>query len=121
MRKFGFIIIVALIFISSCGSDKKHKYAFTTDICGGNLYVETFTVFGQGAFGADLYEDYLTDSSNFRIYIGEVDSGAESYNYQCSNDSIIINKVPAGSDVNLEGNKRYYTFSELKKLKNFTK
>jgi hypothetical protein len=42
-----------------------------------------------GAWSAELYKDYLTDSTNFRLYIGEHNEDA-NFDYHCSGDSIIV-------------------------------
>lgn len=77
-----------------CKNDKdKDKHASTIRICNKNLYVETYTIFGSGAYGGDRVSDYLTDSINFRIYVGAYDNGEEAYSYQCKSDSVYIYKV----------------------------
>ncbi len=49
-------------------------------------------IFSWGAYSADIYSDYLTDSINFRIYVGKHDQDI-NYFYHCSNDSISIIKL----------------------------
>lgn len=45
--------------------------------CKLNLYREDYCVYGMGALGSDLNSVYLTDSANFRVYIGTYDSEDE--------------------------------------------
>jgi len=52
-----------------------------------HFYVETFNV---NPFGVD--EDYLTDSLNFRMFVGKYDVEHETFTYVCKEDSLIIYK-----------------------------
>ena len=40
-------------------------------------------MFGSGAFGGDLLSEYMTDSTNFRVYIGPYDDAIGNYSYRC--------------------------------------
>ena len=51
--------------------------------CNCNLYVEHYNVFDQGAFGTGLNSAYLTDSLNFRIFLGVYDDGDEHIEVRC--------------------------------------
>jgi hypothetical protein len=64
---------------------KRHK--FTTKVCNKNLYAEVFIINPAG-----VNEDYLTDSVNFRMYVGKWDDEHENYSYICKGDSIEIEK-----------------------------
>ncbi len=68
------------------------KYKFTAKVCDKNLFVEVFNV---NTFGVDA--DYLTDSVNFRKYIGDFDYEHENYSYACKGDSIFIIKTVNGN------------------------
>ncbi|HVG14571.1 MAG TPA: hypothetical protein VM935_06410 [Chitinophagaceae bacterium] len=59
-------------------------------ICDG-LYREKYRVFSGGAWSAEKFEDYLTDSSHFRFHIGSHDEYG-SFNYKCVGDTIIVHK-----------------------------
>lgn len=101
-----------MFFLSACHDDRSKKnYNFTTAICDNRLFVEEYTVSGGGALGSDIVSNYLTDSTNFRIYIGTYDNGEEHYYYECRKDSIYIERV---SDKKSEEPKAY----DLSKLKN---
>jgi len=85
MYKMTQIVLASLSLIFfSC--DKKYKY--TVKVCGGRLYAESFNIKPAG-----VDEDYLTDSINFRIYIGKYDNGHENFGYECNGDSITVMKL----------------------------
>lgn len=68
------ILTSILIFLlTSCVNEKsRQKFKDSHKICG-ELTIEQYNVFGQGAFGADLFGEWLTDSVSFRIFIGTSD------------------------------------------------
>ncbi len=61
--------------------------------CGCNLYAEYYLVYAQGAWGADSEAEYLTDSVNFRQYLGVFDQADEHINVDCNGDSITVTKT----------------------------
>ena len=54
-------------------------------------------MFGSCAFGGDLDSDWLTDSLNFRIYIGTYDDARGGISYRCNNDSVYTIQTPDGT------------------------
>jgi hypothetical protein len=87
------ILIIVLLVLMSCNNKKSKKdYRTTVPVCD-KLYVEVYRVFGSGAFGGDLLSDYLTDSANFRVFIGTYDDYSENYAYKCNGMNIVIQKV----------------------------
>jgi hypothetical protein len=56
--------------------------------CPCNLYLEHYSVFQQGAFGTGLNSEYLTDSLNFRKYLGTYDEGRMPIRVSCQGDAI---------------------------------
>ena len=86
--------ILIFLFVSQvfgCINEKSKKNFFGKNpVCNG-LYREKFSVFSGGAWSAELYSDYLTDSVNFRIYIGTHDE-REGISYECNGDAIIATK-----------------------------
>ena|SRR5579863_124498 len=68
------------------------RYKFTGKICGDKLYVEFYEV---NPAGVDA--EYITDSINFRHYIGTFDEEHERYAYDCKGDSIYIKKFGHGN------------------------
>ena len=115
----AFCFLISFVF--SCRSDLSKKvHDSTTPVCDKHLFVETFTIFGSGAYGEDRVSEYLTDSTNFRIYVGTFDNGHEGYSYQCYGDSIRISKVvddTAGKRKIVSLN--IFRVSDLKKSKKF--
>lgn len=96
-KKWLFFCLLFFLF-TGCNSDRnKDKYRSTVNICK-KLYVETFAIIGGGAYGSDRVSDYLTDSINFRNYIGTYDNNDEGYSYKCVGDSITIYKVTGRSE-----------------------
>lgn len=93
MAKYSLLFF--LFFLFSCRNDRsKDKHTSTTRVCDNNkLFVETYTIFGSGAYGGDRVSNYLTDSVNFRLYIGAFDNAHENYTYVCKGDTIYIEKV----------------------------
>lgn len=87
-------LLVSLIFLF-CRSDRSKKELFTTtQICDKRLFVETYIIIGGGAGGGDRVSAYLTDSSNFRKYIGTYVQLYKHYWYECiGGDSIKIHEI----------------------------
>jgi hypothetical protein len=98
MRKKLSIFVVCLFL--SCGHHlQKRDHKFTVNLCkykpgscNCGLYAEGYLSFGMGALGSDLYSVYLTDSSHFRVYIGDFDEENERFEYDCSVDSVYVEK-----------------------------
>ncbi len=113
-------IFFILCFTSCYDKYSKADYYSTTELKKG-LYVESFTVFGSGASGTDIISDYLTDSLNFRIYVGFYDQGPEYYYYRINGDSILIQKYK--SSLQLKQKiiiyKKLYLLSELKQSNSY--
>jgi amino acid transporter len=57
------------------------------------LYLEAYCVHGSGALGSDLCSSYLTDSLNFRKYVGTYDDGEEIISADYKGDSIRVVKI----------------------------
>jgi hypothetical protein len=99
-------------------------------VCDGRLFVE---VFEANSLGLDA--DYLTDSANFRKYIGDWDEEHERYLYSCKGDSVYVLKTVSGNrwakwDTTADGKrtvvsnldtteKLIFSLSQLKREKNF--
>jgi hypothetical protein len=98
MRKKLSVFLVCLLL--GCGHHPKKKdHKFTVNLCkykpgscNCGLYAEGYLSFGMGAWGRDLYSVYLTDSSHFRVYIGDFDEENERFEYDCSADSVHVEK-----------------------------
>lgn len=121
-RRLLLIGVLFCLFFQSCfqndKSRKDHKNSIR--ICE-NLYYETFSIFGQGGFGGDRDASWLTDSTNFRIFLGAFDNAYGGISVQCKGDSIFVTQLPDDLDVNRDikspVTKSYY-LKELEKLRN---
>lgn len=106
MKKLSTLIIVILFsfFLSGCNE----KYSRTITVCDGNLFVERY----RHKF-IDVAYYYLTDSSNFRMYIGKFDNEHGGYSINCHSDSISISETYEGKITNV----REYSLVDLRKGK----
>jgi glycine/serine hydroxymethyltransferase len=112
MKNYCFTLI--LIGFSFIGCVKKYKR--NAKVCDGKLFVEIFNV---NPAGVDSH--YLTDSLNFRVYIGKFDNEHENFHYFCRGDSIIIEKLSTNdaSGIRKATPFRKYNLEDLKKRKDF--
>ena len=78
-------LIFLLFLIAQFGCVKKHSVTYP--ICNDKIFVERFNI---NIFGVDA--EYITDSINFRYYIGKYDNEHEQLIVICNNDSLIIEK-----------------------------
>ena len=117
-----FFIWTTFFLMEGCTNDRsKDGYHSTLALCGGQYYVETFTISGGGAFGGDRVSSYLTDSINFRKYLGTYDNANEGIATVCKGDSIYIYRTKqAGPHRKPDIVRRWvYTAKELKDSKVF--
>lgn len=86
-------IMISLILLVTAGClDKKNKQKlFSKKLICNKLWREMYRVYSGGAYSAEVYSDYLTDSTNFRLYVGTNDEYS-SFDYQCRGDSVIVRK-----------------------------
>ena len=105
----GLMALTALLFVAC-----EKKYTLTGKICHDSLYVEVFQV---NPFGE--YSEYLTDSTNFRVFIGIFDPENNGYTYSCNGDSIIVWKHTLGykssDQITKTLSKDVYSIRELRK------
>ena len=110
-----FSIAISLSF--NCG--RRSKYKHTTQLQKG-FFVE---IFSAGIIG-NLKADYLTDSINFRIYIGTFDDESERLYYKIVGDSIFVQKIVPkkgfvpGTQTEIEF-ERHYSLGDLKAQRRF--
>ena len=109
------ITLTFSVAISLCFScDRSSKYRGATRL-GNDLFIEKFSA---GIIG-NLTADYLTDSTNFRLYIGTFDDESERLYYKISGDSILVQKIIPkkgfipGTQTEIEF-ERHYRLSDLK-------
>jgi hypothetical protein len=115
-------LITSTYCIFSCSNEGyKGEHRYTIEICK-DIYLEVYRTFGSGALGSDIMCDYLTDSLNFRVCIGELDDGIGHFSYNCSADSIFVAKLEMeeknGSFHVLEN--KIYDMKKLKTLHNIS-
>ena len=103
--KFIFVVLFSF-FLTSCYK----KYRHTNTVCNGKLFIEQFN-----HKTIDVAYDYLTDSSNFRIYVGKFDNEHGYYRYNCQNDSIEISETYEGKVLNF----RKYSLINLRNRNDF--
>jgi hypothetical protein len=107
-------IILSLLLLSLfCGCINRHVR--TTQICDTKLYKETFTSL------VEVHNAYITDSLNFRMYIGRYDGEHENYNCTCEGDSLILKKLKSNEFTGLREvvSTQVYSLSELKRKRIF--
>jgi hypothetical protein len=75
-------------------------------------------VFSGGAWSAEEYEDYLTDSTNFRLYIGS-HSEYGSFDYDCAGDTIIVRKYSHSENGKRLAEEKSFSISKLKQEHKF--
>jgi hypothetical protein len=85
----------------------KHHHLSTVNLhdyepngCKITLYREDYCAYGMGALGSDLNSVYLTDSVNFRLYIGTYDNNDEHIIPKCNGDNIVVEKTKNTSSIN---------------------
>lgn len=86
--KFKLLAMLILSFATGCIA--KHK--FTVRLCAGKIYSEVFNVNPAG-----VDEAFLTDSENFRVYIGKIDNEHDLLRYSCNGDTISVFKFSQDS------------------------
>jgi hypothetical protein len=74
-----------LFFLFSCVKE----YGRTERICDQKLYLEIYE-------RNELVVSFLTDSTNFKIYVGQLNFENEHYSYKCVSDSVFIFKIYEG-------------------------
>lgn len=122
LSRRGKLLFIFLGVISfGCNNDRnKTTHSSTVRVCNRNLVVETYEIAGGGAYGGDRVSDYLTDSVNFRIYVGTYDNADEGYSYECTGDSVYVLKITGRrKNENKIVDKKVYSLLGLEKKKIF--
>ena len=108
-------ILLLLLGMISCHNENNSDHYRTWEICDG-VFVEQYTTFGMGAGGGSMLGDCLTDSINFRVFVGTFDEAYEGVQYYCQGDSLRV-KYHSG-DIKYgklqEDSVNYYSLSSLK-------
>ncbi len=114
MKKLLYIILI--IFTQCSNENSKEKHFSTIKICD-KIYIETYIVFSSGAYGNDKHADYITDSINFRKFIGTEDTENEILFTQCQGDSLFVKK----SSINRENDSVKIIFKNIYSKKQLIK
>ncbi len=113
------IIALTTIFLfTNCsGDDKSRKdHKRTYKVCT-DLYAEVFCAFGQGAFGGSRNVEWLTDSANFRLFLGPFDETEGGFSYKCNGDTIYVTQRPDA----ISGNPKNSSVTTLYKIRDLKK
>src|ERR1700741_2595505 len=105
-------VFLFLLLFTTCSIDdhSREHYRATTKI-SEDLYVETYS-----ASSDILFSDWITDSTNFRFFIGSYNKGEEP-SYKCSGDSVFLTRVAVlGKSDHFNFNTTAYSLEELRKL-----
>jgi len=104
------LIFTICSFICSCSK----KYIRTEKVCDQKLYLEVYE-------RRQLGVSYLTDSTNFRIYVTQLNFENEKYLYKCTHDSVFILLSSHDFFTNKDSviNEYKYNIKELKEKKSF--
>ena len=92
------LIIIAIIAVYICFRKKEFKGTVTVNGYNNNngcpvkLYREYYCTF-SGYLTTDLYSVYLTDSTNFRMNLGQYDTDDEWIETKCKGDSLYVKKM----------------------------
>lgn len=91
MKKIIFLII--LILSGSCNefAYEKSKSKFVrTWLMDKELYKEIYEVANEGAWGREVFAVYMTDSINFRTFLGTYDFGIDYLDFEIMGDTLNI-------------------------------
>lgn len=118
-----YYLLFSLLFLFSCRNDRsKDNLKAIIPICNHRLFVEKYEVWGGGAYDGDMISAYLTDSTDFRIYLRTYDNAHEGIAFECKGeDSICVYKQVLDTTINKFKiiSTTIYSLSELRKKKVF--
>jgi hypothetical protein len=116
--KMSFIVGAMLTFLSLVFISCQGTYYGTAKFCHDSMYLEIFKVNPAGE-----YDDYLTDSTNFRIYVGGHDPEHNLFSCDCHGDSVIVTKFDRGRESHYRYQKTLsttvYSLQELRSKHNY--
>jgi hypothetical protein len=112
---FVYLIIYNGLLFTSCSSKYSKEYHVGTGLIDTNLYRERFLVYSGGALANSSYSIYLTDSLNFRKYLGTVHYDDEQLFIKVSDSNEILVYRAKRNNENDTLEKKIYLLSDLKK------
>ncbi len=92
-----YLILLSLFLNVGCIDKKNKQDLFGTRSVCDKVWREKYRVFSGGAYSAELYSDYITDSVNFRVYIGSHDEYS-GFDYKCSGDTVFMKNIKVNED-----------------------
>jgi hypothetical protein len=109
------ILTILCIPFTSCYK----RYIGTRDICGNKLYAELYEI---NPAGVDAW--YLTDSTNFRFYVGRFDPESGNYKFECNGNLVFIERFIhrdqyISDTVNIIKEKKVINLDDLRKQHKF--
>mgnify|MGYP006311401063 CR=1 FL=1 len=114
------LIIIILSLSYSCINDReKINYVGTHEICNG-IYIEIHTPYSGGVFDGDTRSVYITDSTNFQIFLGSYED-YETFSYNCKDEKIICIKKSREFMIMESIDTTIYSIEELKSMNNYPK
>ena len=113
-KKTLFIFFIATFIFSCRGDRSKAEHDDANALWDNRLVVEVYKISSGGAYGGDRVSEYLTDSTNFRKYIGTFDNAHGGYSYKCKGDSVYIYEVEQSASENKILSVRGYSIQRLK-------
>jgi len=95
-----------LLILASCTNKYSKREHVATIPIGPHLFNEIYKVYSGGVFASDSYSNYLTDSVNFRKYVGtRYHDDEEIYcNVIDSNNVIVVKRSKVNTSDTLEKN-----------------
>jgi hypothetical protein len=110
--------IMLLISYIKIRNKDNYRYTFNTE---HNLYIE---VYSTGLTG-NLKSEYLTDSTNFRVYLGTFDDERGYIHCTVKGDRVLVEKREHGKEACPQWDalkvveRKSYSLNELKRRKDF--
>ena len=110
--------LLAIILGIGCNTRESDDKLFVKTFICNSFWREKFRVFSGGAYSAELYSDYITDSTNFRMHVGTHDEYS-SFDYVCNGDSLTIRKFKHQDGIKIPIEQSVYSLSGLRKNHKF--
>lgn len=112
---FSAIILVLTLIVQSCDSKYSKKNHLNTLQLDNHLFYEIYKITSGGTLASDTYSYYLTDSVNFRKYVGTIYYDDEHLYCQSVDSNHVLVYRAKKKNVNDTLDKKVYVLSELKK------
>lgn len=109
-------VLIFLIYFLFVGKNEKYHFITTFNL-GDSLYVEKYELYTLGNTPSGEYAEYLTDSINFRKYIGMYNDYS-LFKYQKNGGVLIIKTINRQDSLKIYETKSYQ-ISVLKKTHSF--